>query len=172
MLQAKRWGSYYCERTDVESAGDWQCSPRSATKPRNSGFPGLQAHRYCFNDLYGLIIIVSMIYESESEVAQSCPTLRGPRDCSLRGSSVHGIFQARMPGASSRDPTHDKVMRRKPDRQGGSGFQGFWKAAPGAQLKDDIYHSDASFNRLLPNFCDTGRRPSLISFQIRINLEL
>ena len=28
-------------------------------------------------------------------------------------------------GASSRDPTHDKVMRRKSDRQGGSGFQGF-----------------------------------------------
>ena len=29
----------------------------------------------------------------ESEVAQSCPTLRDPRDCSLPGSSVHGIFQ-------------------------------------------------------------------------------
>ena len=32
--------------------------------------------------------------------------------------------------ASSRDPTHDKVMGRKPDGQGGSGFQGFRKAAP------------------------------------------
>ena len=30
--------------------------------------------------------------ESESEVAQSCPTLRDPMDCSLPGSSVHGIF--------------------------------------------------------------------------------
>ena len=30
----------------------------------------------------------------ESEVAQSCPTLRDPMDCSLPGSSVHGIFQA------------------------------------------------------------------------------
>ena len=29
----------------------------------------------------------------ESEVAQSCPTLRDPMDCSLPGSSVHGIFQ-------------------------------------------------------------------------------
>ena len=29
---------------------------------------------------------------SESEVAQSCPTLSGPRDCSLPGSYVHGIF--------------------------------------------------------------------------------
>ena len=28
--------------------------------------------------------------------AQSCPTLRDPTDCSLPGSSVHGIFQARI----------------------------------------------------------------------------
>jgi len=34
--------------------------------------------------------------ESESEVAQSCPTLRDPMDCSPPGSSVHGIFQARV----------------------------------------------------------------------------
>jgi len=34
--------------------------------------------------------------ESESEVAQSCPTLLDPMDCSLSGSSVHGIFQARV----------------------------------------------------------------------------
>ena len=33
---------------------------------------------------------------SESEVAQSCPTLCSPMDCSLPGSSVHGIFQARI----------------------------------------------------------------------------
>ena len=32
----------------------------------------------------------------ESEVAQSGPTLSGPMDCSLPGSSVHGIFQARV----------------------------------------------------------------------------
>jgi len=34
--------------------------------------------------------------KSEREVAQSCPTLRDPMDCSLSGSSVHGIFQARV----------------------------------------------------------------------------
>ena len=34
--------------------------------------------------------------ESESEVAQSCPTLGDPMDCSLLGSSVYGIFQARV----------------------------------------------------------------------------
>ena len=34
--------------------------------------------------------------ENESQVAQSCPTLCDPMDCSLPGSSVHGIFQARV----------------------------------------------------------------------------
>ena len=34
--------------------------------------------------------------KSESEVIQSCPTLWDPVHCSLSGSSVHGIFQARM----------------------------------------------------------------------------
>ena len=37
-----------------------------------------------------------MKVKSESEVFQSCPTLRDPMDCSLPGSSVHGIFQARV----------------------------------------------------------------------------
>ena len=32
----------------------------------------------------------------ESEVAQSCPTLSDPMDCNLPGSSVHGVFQARV----------------------------------------------------------------------------
>ena len=34
--------------------------------------------------------------KSESEVTQSCPTLSDPMDCSLPGSSIHGIFQARV----------------------------------------------------------------------------
>ena len=34
--------------------------------------------------------------KSGSEVTQSCPTLHDPMDCSLAGSSVHGIFQARV----------------------------------------------------------------------------
>ena len=37
-----------------------------------------------------------MKVKSEREAAQSCPTLRDPMDCSLLGSSVHGIFQARV----------------------------------------------------------------------------
>ena len=37
-----------------------------------------------------------MKVKSESEVAQSCPTLWDPMDYSLPGSSIHGIFQARV----------------------------------------------------------------------------
>ena len=37
-----------------------------------------------------------MKVKSESEVAQLCPTLSDPMDCSLPGSSIHGIFQARV----------------------------------------------------------------------------
>ena len=39
-------------------------------------------------------LLQCMKVESESEVAHSCPTLSDPMDCSLPGSSVHGIFQA------------------------------------------------------------------------------
>ena len=38
----------------------------------------------------------SPMHESESEVPQSCPTLSNPMECSPPGSSVHGIFQARV----------------------------------------------------------------------------
>ena len=41
---------------------------------------------YCFN--YSNFVV--------NEVTQSCPTLCDPMDCSLPGSSVHGIFQARV----------------------------------------------------------------------------
>ena len=41
-------------------------------------------------------LLQCMKVKSESEVTQSCPTLHDPMDCSLPGSSVHGIFQARV----------------------------------------------------------------------------
>ena len=41
-------------------------------------------------------LLQCMKVKSESEVAHSCPTLSNPMDCSLTGSSVHGIFQARV----------------------------------------------------------------------------
>ena len=39
---------------------------------------------------------MNRVCESESEIAQSCPTLCDPMDCRLPGSSVHGVFQARV----------------------------------------------------------------------------
>ena len=41
-------------------------------------------------------LLQCMKVKSQSEVAQSCPTLRDPMDCSPPGFSVHGIFQARV----------------------------------------------------------------------------
>ena len=41
-------------------------------------------------------LLQCMKVKSEREVAQSCPTLSNPMDCSLPGSSTHGIFQARV----------------------------------------------------------------------------
>ena len=41
-------------------------------------------------------LLQTLNFMPASEVAQSCPTLCDPMDCSLSGSSVHGIFQARV----------------------------------------------------------------------------
>ena len=41
-------------------------------------------------------LLQCMKMKSEREVAQSSPTLRDQMDCSLPGSSIHGIFQARI----------------------------------------------------------------------------
>ena len=41
-------------------------------------------------------LLQCMQVKSESQVAQSCPTLSDPMDCSPSGSSIHGIFQARV----------------------------------------------------------------------------
>ena len=47
-------------------------------------------------DINLIVGLLDHIVKSESEVAQSCMTLCNPMDCSLTGSSIHGIFQARM----------------------------------------------------------------------------
>ena len=47
-------------------------------------------------------LLQCMKVKSKSEVAQSCPTLSNPMDCSSPGSSIHGIFQARV-----KSPTKD-----------------------------------------------------------------
>ena len=59
-------------------------SSRGSSKPRGRTQVSCTASRF----------ITVWATERESEVAQSCPTLCDPIDCSLPGSSVHGIFQA------------------------------------------------------------------------------
>ena len=58
--------------------------------PRPWGSPGKNTGVGCH------FLLQCMKVKSESEVAQSCPTLCDPMDCSLSGSSIHGIFQARV----------------------------------------------------------------------------
>ena len=58
--------------------------------PRPWDSPGKNAGVGCH------FLLQFMKVKSESEVAQSCPTFSDPMDCSLPGSSIHGIFQARV----------------------------------------------------------------------------
>ena len=64
----------------------WQ--PIRLPRPRDS--PGKNTGVGCH------FLLQCMKVKSESEVAQPCPTLSDPMDCSLLGSSIHGIFQARV----------------------------------------------------------------------------
>ena len=69
------------------------CNPIDGSSPslhRPWDSPGKNTGRGCHFPLQ------CMKVKSESEVAQSCPTLSDPMDCSLPGSSIHGIFQARV----------------------------------------------------------------------------
>ena len=65
-------------------------------------------------------LLQCMKVKSESEVAQPCPTLSDPMDCSLPGSSTHGIFQARVLewgtiDFSRRSSIHSSKTRRGAD---------------------------------------------------------
>ena len=85
------------------SAWESPCSPsESGDRGRGAGrspWEG-QPHQYpCFlvmGQAGVLPVVQCMKVNSESEVAQSCLTLRDPMDCSPPGFSVHGTFQARV----------------------------------------------------------------------------
>ena len=62
--------------------------PTGLPHPRDS--PGKNTGVDCH------FLLQCMKVKSKSEVAQSCLTLSDPMDCSLPGSSIHGIFQARV----------------------------------------------------------------------------
>ena len=53
--------------------------------------------KHCFNKYFDEVKpCMSKPCESKSEIAQLCPTVWDPMDCSLPRSSVRGIFQARV----------------------------------------------------------------------------
>ena len=72
--------------SDSERPHRWQ--PTRLPRPWDS--PGKNTGVGCH------FLLQCMKMKSESEVVQSCLTLRDPMDCSLPGSSVHGIFQVRV----------------------------------------------------------------------------
>ena len=79
-----------CQVTSVvsDSVRPHRWQPTRLPRPWNS--PGKNTGVGCH------FLLQCMKVKSESEVTQSCPTLSDPMDCSLPGSSVHGIFQARV----------------------------------------------------------------------------
>ena len=66
------------------------CDPTDGRLPCPWDSPGKNTGVGCH------FLLLCMKVKSEHEVAQSCPTFSDPMDCSLPGSSVHGIFQARV----------------------------------------------------------------------------
>ena len=71
-----------------DSVWSHRCQPTRLPRPWDS--PGKNTGVGCH------FLLQCTKVKSESEVAQSCPTLSDPMDCSLTGSSIHGIFQARI----------------------------------------------------------------------------
>ena len=55
-------------------------------------------------------LLQCMKVKSEGEVAQSCPTLSDPMDCSLPGSSVHGIFPGKSTGVGRQCLLHRNIL--------------------------------------------------------------
>ena len=84
-------------------------------------------------------LLQCMKVKSESEVAQSCPTLTDPMDCSLPGSSIHGIFQARVleSGAIAFSDVHRGACKRGTESLKALGFHG-WR--PGYEDWPDLRH--------------------------------
>ena len=81
---------FVCEVTSVmcNSVRLHRQQPTKLPRPRDS--PGKNTGVGCH------FLLQCMKVNSESEIAQSCATLSDSMDCSLPGSSVHGIFQARV----------------------------------------------------------------------------
>ena len=79
-----------CEVASVVSDSVRPLRRQPTRLPRPWDSPGKNTEVGCH------FLLQCMKVKSESKVAQSCPTLCDPTDCSLLGSSLHGILQARI----------------------------------------------------------------------------
>ena len=79
-----------CEVASVVSDSVWPHRRQPTRLPRPWDSPGKNTGVGCH------FLLQCRKVKSESEVAQSCLTLSDHMDCSLPGSSIHGIFQARV----------------------------------------------------------------------------
>ena len=80
----------YCQVVSVVSDSVWPHRRQPTRLPCPWDSPAKNTGVGCHFLLQGVKV------KSESEVAGSCPTLSDPMDCSLPGSAIHGIFQARV----------------------------------------------------------------------------
>ena len=74
----------------------YSCRERPCFIKMSSKLGTLKATANCPQNLLECVLLAMKVSEWVSEVAQSCLTLCDPMDCSLPGSSVHGILQARI----------------------------------------------------------------------------
>ena len=84
--ESEKWKRSHSVVSDSVRPQRWQ--PTRLSHPWDS--PGKNTGVGCH------FLLQCMKVESESEVAQWCPTLSNPMDCSLPGPSIHGIFQVRV----------------------------------------------------------------------------
>ena len=90
--QAKRIARLSCGGGGAprDSAGSGATEEQPTRLPRPWDSPGKNTGVGCH------FLLQCMKVKSQSEIAQSCLTLSNPMDCSLPGSSIHRIFQARV----------------------------------------------------------------------------
>ena len=83
------------EATAAAAAKSLQSSP-TLCDPTDGSPPGFPSLGFSRQEHWSGLPFPAPMHESETEVAQLYPTLHDPMDCSLPGSSIHGIFQARV----------------------------------------------------------------------------
>ena len=104
-----------CLVTSVVSDSVWPHRRQPTRLPHPWDSPGKNPGVGCH------FLLQCMKVKRESEVTQSCPTLSNPMDCSLPGSSICGIFQARV-------GCHCLLQKKKAQHQGIDAGKDSWES--------------------------------------------